>query len=247
MLALENTAGIVAVDCGGDLVQRMLACGLDIDRMEALFITHDHSDHVTGFPLAVQRLWLHGRRRPLRVLGPAPALDVARRVWDVFKLDGEDGMPGIEWESLPTNLAPASPADSPLVLSVPGWDIQYVAGSHGPETIALRFTDRESGEVVTYSSDTEPEQRIVALAAGCGILVHEATGAGPGHSSVQEAADVAARAGVGRLLLVHLPPARTILPDEMEQARRTFSEIELGEEGGRYPLGGLIELPLMRR
>ena len=227
MLALENERGVIAVDCGGDLVQRMLAVGLDIDRLEALLITHGHPDHVVGFPLVMQRLWLQGRRRSLPVFGPAPALDIVQRLWRVFDLEQQPGMPEVAWHEIPLMQVPDP-------LPVPAWEITCAPGNHSLESIGVRLRDPSSGSVVAYSSDTEPDAGIVALAERADILVHEATGTGRGHSSAEEAADVAARAGVGRLLLVHLPPERSIGAEELGRARRRFPETEFGEEGGTY-------------
>jgi ribonuclease Z len=54
------------------------------------------------------------------------------------------------------------------------------------------------------------------------------------HSSIEEAAETAAKAGAHRLLLVHLPPG---LEDaDLEAGRRWHTEMALGEELGVYPL-----------
>jgi ribonuclease Z len=91
---------------------------------------------------------------------------------------------------------------------------------------------KQSGKVVAYSCDTEPADAIRDLAREADILVHEATGEGPGHASAEQAAAIAADANVGRLLLVHLPPG--ITDDDLHDARTTFAETALGEELGRY-------------
>jgi ribonuclease Z len=73
----------------------------------------------------------------------------------------------------------------------------------------------------------------VELAREADLLVHEANGAIPGvHSSAEEAAQVAARAGAHRLLLVHLPPGLT--DDALTDARSWFTNTELGDELGVY-------------
>lgn len=227
MLAVENDAGIIAVDCGGDLVQRLLLAGCSLERLEALVVTHGHPDHVVGFPLVMQRLWLHGRRRPLAVLGPEAALDTARRLWAVFGMDAHEGMPRIEWQPLP-----AGPEIQPASLST--WNMWSVRAVHQPDTVAIRFRDPTGGRVVAYSSDTEPHPSIVAIAEGADILVHEATGAAPGHSSAADAARTAVQAGARRLLLVHLPRCGEIPQSAMAEARSLFAYTELGSECATY-------------
>jgi ribonuclease Z len=54
MLALSSEESLVLIDCGGDVVQRVFAAGLDLQRLSGLMLTHEHPDHVTGFPLFLQ-------------------------------------------------------------------------------------------------------------------------------------------------------------------------------------------------
>ena len=74
MLAFESGGSVVVVDCGGDVVQRLLTAGIGPDQVEALIVTHEHADHAGGFPLFMEKIWVGGRRRPIPVYGIAPAL-----------------------------------------------------------------------------------------------------------------------------------------------------------------------------
>lgn len=227
MLAVENDHSAVLIDCGGDAVQRLLQAEVDLDKLDAVIITHKHPDHVAGFPLLLQRLWLAGRRRPLRLIGPDSALQVARALAGVFGLEAELGMPKIEWMGLGGEGASG-------VIPVRHFEARFGPASHEPVTIACRLRDPESGGVVVYSSDTAPDERVAELASEADIFVHEATGSGPGHSSIADAALIAARAQVRRLLLVHLPRTSASTEAELIAARHTFSEIALGEEAVTY-------------
>ncbi len=60
------------VDCGEGTQTRLTECGVNPLRINAIFITHLHGDHLYGlFPL-VATLALMGRRTPLRVFAPEP-------------------------------------------------------------------------------------------------------------------------------------------------------------------------------
>ncbi len=226
MIALDNGSGVLLVDCGGDVVPRLAAAGLDPLGVAALIVTHEHADHVAGFPLAMERLWLLGRRTPLPVHGIEVALDQARRAHDAFDVSGFDGYAGWTAHRF-EHVAGAQ------VLEAHGWRVTAAPGRHAVPTVGLRFEDVASGRVVALSGDTAPEPAIEELARDCDLLVHEATGAGPVHSSAAQAAEVARRAGAKRLVLVHLPPQERLAAD-LPAARAIRPDLEVGEELARY-------------
>jgi len=223
MLAVEDAGSVVLIDCGGDVVQRALACGIDPDAIDALVVTHEHPDHAGGFALFMVRIWLLGRKRPIAVIGIAPALRQARRVLEAFDTGGWD-LPAIEWRTV-------EHAPGAEVLRDGRWRITAAPGVHPVPTIGLRV-ETAGGGVMAYSCDTERTAAIVELARGAELLVHEATGAFPGHASNEDAAQVAREAGARRLVLVHLPPG--VHDGQLAAARAIFPLVEFGEDGARY-------------
>jgi ribonuclease Z len=225
MLAFSSGESVIAVDCGGDLLHHLIRAKLDPERLDALIITHEHPDHVSGFPLFMEKLWLTGRKRPIPVVGPKVALAQARRLFDAFPSGGWKSKPGIRWHEV--DLEPGS-----VVWNSEVWSITASPGQHSVPVIGLRVEERETGSVCAYSSDTERSDGIARLADAAEILVHEATGDFGGHTSVQDAAHVARQAGAGRLLLVHLPP---VIPEsDLAEARAAFPALELGTDGASY-------------
>lgn len=224
MLAFDDGGSVLVVDCGGDVVQRILAAGLALDRIEALVVTHEHPDHVSGFPLLIEKLWLAGRRRPLPVYGPEAGLAQARRLWEAFETGGWKGVPPVEWNPVP--LTEGAP-----VLRSGAWRVTASPGEHSVPCIAIRVEGTRGGGSVAYSADTGPAESIARLARGADILVHEAGGDHPGHTTPAAAARIAWEAGVQRLVLVHLPPGT----DEgtLRAATAVFPATELGTDGAR--------------
>jgi ribonuclease Z len=76
---------------------------------------------------------------------------------------------------------------------------------HLMPTVGLRIESKGTGGVVAYSSDTRPCDAVVRLAEGADILIHESNGPLPGHSTPLQAGEIAQRAGVKRLVLIHYP------------------------------------------
>lgn len=223
MLAVEAGDLLVLVDCGADAVQRMLAAGLDPLGVDAVILTHEHPDHISGYPLLLEKLWLLGRRDPIPVYGLVPTLEKAEALFAVFNTSGWDGLPDRQ-------LTPIEFRPEASVLRIDGLTVAATPVEHPVPTVGLRF--EAGGASVAYSCDTAPAETVVALARGVDLLIHEGTGHLPGvHSSPAEAAAVAADAGAGRLVLVHAPVDAS--DDDLDDARAVFPHTAWGHDGDR--------------
>ena len=221
MLAVEHAGAFFLVDCGADAVQRLLAAGLAPADIEAVVLTHEHADHLAGFPLLVEKLWLLGRRAPIPVYGLAPTLGVAQRLLAVFGMAAWPDMPEIEYHAIEA-------AEGAAVFERGPFRVTASPVVHPVPTVGLRV--EAGGLVVGYSCDTSPCAAAVALGRGADLFVYEATGHLPGvHSSAVEAAEAAAEAGARRLVLVHLPAVL----EPLGAARAVFAETDWADEGGR--------------
>jgi ribonuclease Z len=58
------------VDCGSGVTQRLVAAGASGGALEAVFLTHLHSDHIVDLFQLIISSWHQGRARPQRVFGP---------------------------------------------------------------------------------------------------------------------------------------------------------------------------------
>ena len=231
MLAMSDGASppnTLLVDCGGDVLQRLQACGLSIAPVDGLLVTHAHMDHVSGFPLFMEKIWLDGRERAIPVCGIEPALAQAQRVWDAFEPvhEGWEGIPPTDWRKVRLKRNARVWSEAP-------WTVTVAPVDHGDTpNVGLRFEHNSTDRVLAYSCDTAPTSSVVHLAQNADVLVHEANGVGDNHSTAAGAAEVAAEADVDRLLLVHLPPGDK--SDALREARSIFPHKDLGEELGTY-------------
>lgn len=73
------------VDCGEGTQNRLIECGINLLKLNAVFISHLHGDHVFGLFPMISSMGLMGRRTPLMVFAPAPfgeVLEYHRKYFD---------------------------------------------------------------------------------------------------------------------------------------------------------------------
>ncbi|MEL6616931.1 MAG: MBL fold metallo-hydrolase, partial [Bacteroidota bacterium] len=75
-LALRREGRVLLFDCGEGTQLRLLRAGLLGNRLEAVFITHLHGDHVYGLPGLLSTLGLLDRSAPLTLVGPEGLADL---------------------------------------------------------------------------------------------------------------------------------------------------------------------------
>lgn len=224
MIAVESERSALLVDCGGDAIHRLQAAGVPPAKLDALFLTHRHPDHVAGFPLLMEKLWLSDRSEPLPVYGPESALQQVQRCFSTFDTTGWTDLFELEWHPIPLE-------ERHVALENDTWRCRTSPGLHGDlDVVGIRF--ERDDRACTYSADTEPSEAIARLAAGSELLVHEATDQ-PNHSSPEAAGRIAAEAEAGRLVLVHLPPESN--PSDLDRVRPKFDgPIYLGRDGDSF-------------
>ncbi len=88
------------VDCGDGMSSAFKAAGIDYEEVDAVFLSHMHSDHVGGFSMFVQALWLQQRRRPLPVYAAPRAIEALRAWLTAVVLPPELIGFNIEWRPL---------------------------------------------------------------------------------------------------------------------------------------------------
>ena len=229
-LALRGPGWAILIDCGGSSLHKLARFGVALEEIRAVILTHRHADHIYGLPILIQGLWLGGREASLPIYGPAQTLDRARQLLALFDLDEREGMFDLGWHPVPLR-------EGRRVLTVKDVEITSTPVIHaGNDTLALRFDNTATQRSIVYSSDTEPCPELVRLAAGGNLLLHEATGEHPGHSSPSEAAEIAREAGVLQLALIHYPVRGVHLDAWRHRAAGFPGSVSLARDGDIYPL-----------
>ena len=60
----------ILIDCGSGVTQRLLEHGLQGSQIDALLLTHLHSDHIVDLFQLIISSWHQGRSRSQKIFGP---------------------------------------------------------------------------------------------------------------------------------------------------------------------------------
>lgn len=187
---------LILVDCAGNPVIRLDKAGVDPLALTDVILTHFHPDHVSGLPLLLLDLMLLGRKDPLNIYGLHEVIDRVTKLMDLFEWQTwEDSFPVI-FHRLPTS-------EWTILIDTDTIKVWSSLMCHAIPSIGLRMAF--PGGTVCYSSDTAPCDALVRLAEGADILIHEATGEGHGHTSPEQAGEIAKAVGPDKLFLIHYP------------------------------------------
>lgn len=215
------------MDCGAGTVHALARYQLPWEQMTHLFISHFHVDHI-GELASLFFAFRYGmktdRNEALTIVGPI-GID---RV-----LDGLQAAFGAKLfqPMFPVNLQMMPPGER---LELGSESTLAVAKTpHTDESLAVRIESR--GRTLCYTGDMDYCEELASFFSGADVLISECSfrkhRAGISHLSIAQAARLAARAGVARLIVSHF----YFEMDEAELKReleRDFSgDVIIGRDG----------------
>lgn len=174
---------VMVVDVGSGGVRRMGPAGIPMGRIEDVFLTHFHSDHIDGLgELMMQRWGAGSRTSPLPVHGPTGVQDVVAGFNQAYMHDDQYRIAHHGPKIIPPSGAGgvAVPFELPaegqgvVVLESDGLKVTAFAVSHLPIVPAVGYRFDYQGRSVVISGDTVKSANLQKFANGADLLVHEA-------------------------------------------------------------------------
>jgi len=246
---------------------------LNPGQLEAVFLTHFHSDHIGGLAdLMLQRWVAASSREPLPIFGPPGVTRVIDGLAEAFAADhdyrvlhhGEAIVPPAGGRGLAREFTLGADGRA-ILIETPELQLVAFEVDHGPVKPAVGYRIAYKGRVVVLSGDTVASAAVEREAQGVDLLIHE--GLSPRlvklmesgfakharlsyaqvmadirnyHTAPEDAAAIAARAGVKMLVFHQIVPPLPV--DALEsaflgEARERFAgPIRVGVDGDWFTL-----------
>jgi len=171
------------VDAGANGPRNFARLGYPLGGIDAVFLTHFHSDHIDGLGELATLRWATGDDlTPLTVYGPEGVENVIAGFNAAYTADF--GYRNDHHGDLVAPLSAAglsaepftAPPDGELatVLSEGGLTVEALRVDHAPVSPAVGYRFSYGGRTVLISGDTSKSDNITRFAEGIDLLVHEA-------------------------------------------------------------------------
>jgi ribonuclease Z len=232
--AIQGEGCSLLVDASDSPVHNLLKAGLDPLALDALVLTHSHTDHIYGVPSLIHNLWLMKRGKPLRIISNLSTTAKTKELLELFGLLTREGLFPLEWID----------GENGAVEMETSLTVKLFPVNHSVPTSGIRV--EEGAAAFAYTSDTAPFAGVITASRGCQLLIHEASGNSSrekylnqaGHSSARQAGEAAAQSGVGRLFLCHFDYFGGPPPQELrKEAQVSFKgEVVVPERFKEYEI-----------
>jgi ribonuclease Z len=183
-------------DCGHGATHQMVRAHVNPTHVDTIFLSHLHHDHIAEFPFFMIATWMTGRQVAPVVVGPPDTGHFVRSglIEGMFRKDIEARA---QYPQRQQNMhvlrpdvrecTPGTVFEDELV-KVTACYVEHIPREISP-CFGLRL-DSIDGKSVVFSGDTAPCERLIALAEGADLLIHECT-------FPEKAIEFRAKAGIG--------------------------------------------------
>jgi ribonuclease Z len=255
------------IDAGRGATIRLSQLGVPLGRIDALLLTHYHSDHTVGIPDLWLTRWLQShfaaRTAPLHVIGPTGAKTLMTHLERAYALDIKIRT---EDEKLPAEGAAVAVqefADDGVIYEWSGVRVIAFEVDHGAVIKpAYGYRIEYGGRSAVISGDTRYNENVVKYGAGADLLIHEVAIARPEamseahlqlimahHTTAREAGMVFERARPKLAVYTHVaslanPRVSPASPaDLVAETRQTYSgPLEVGEDLMSFEIGETVQV-----
>jgi ribonuclease Z len=174
---------IFIVDAGTDGLRNLGRMGFQAGSIEAVFLTHFHSDHIDGLGEMATIRWVSNANiEPLPVYGPSGVQQVVSGLNSVYAMDatyrhdhhGDTVAPLIGAGMLAREFSAPEFGDLEVLYDEDQLKIEALRVEHAPVTPAVGYRFTYKGRSTLITGDTTASENVLRFSQNIDLLVHEA-------------------------------------------------------------------------
>lgn len=175
-VAILAGKSLYLVDAGAGSALTASLHRLPLERLEAVLLTHFHSDHFAALPEFNLNSWVAGRSSPLTVIGPGGVSEVVDGLHQAYRQDHDYRVAHHGAELLPPELGlmEAQAIEAGDVLQLGDLTIRSFQVNHEPVNPAFGYRFDYRGRSVVISGDTIVTPSLIEAATGADLLLQDA-------------------------------------------------------------------------
>ncbi|MBI04530.1 MAG: MBL fold metallo-hydrolase [Pelagibacteraceae bacterium] len=163
----------ILVDCGSGVTQRLNQINVSTADIDALLLTHLHSDHVVDLYQLIISSWHSYRIKPWKVYGPKGTKKFVKKIMNAWKEEREQRIKYESRSSLKAFDIYVNEFNSEGLIKIKDIVIKYFEVDHKPVKYAYGFNFLYKNKKLTISGDTKPCENIMKFAQLADVLLHE--------------------------------------------------------------------------
>ena len=234
---LQAPGRLFLIDCGEGTQRQMRQMHIPFGKLEAIFLSHIHGDHVFGIFGLLSTLSMYARSGDLPIYAPASFGPILRFFLSYYGSD-------ISFSIVHKPLQMKAPEQ---IYEKGGVCVTAFPLNHGIDCFGFRFDEklspRQAGgrapRSYAYCCDTAPFPELAQWAKGVDVMYHDCTylkdledkAAKYYHSTTVQAAMDAREAGAGRLLIGHYSSRERDIEVYRKECAEIFPDTVASDDG----------------
>ena len=151
----------ILVDCGSGVTQRLHQAKVSSADIDALFLTHLHSDHVVDLYQLIISSWHSYRIRPWKIYGPLGTIKFVNSLMKIWKKERELRIDYEKRSSVKAFDLKVREFNNYGKIKIKNLNIEYFEVDHKPVKYAYGFNFYNNNKKITISGDTRPCENLM--------------------------------------------------------------------------------------
>ena len=170
---LTSQKAKILIDCGSGITQRLHQLKVSSADIDALLLTHLHSDHVVDLYQLIISSWHSYRTKSWKIYGPKGTKKFVNKIMDAW---ADERKLRISYEARATakafeiDVIEFKTSGNIIIKDI---NVKYFEVDHQPVKYAYGFSFTNKNKKLTISGDTKPCENLMKYAQKSDVLLHE--------------------------------------------------------------------------